>query len=49
MAYLSGGMVEWERAGLPIAKDVDYEMIGGCACRIHARVKAIVDTKNLKE
>lgn len=35
VAYLSGGMVEWERAELPIAKDVNYEMIGGCACRIH--------------
>lgn len=37
VAYLSGGMVEWERAGLSIAKDAEYEMIGGCACRIHAQ------------
>ena len=33
-AYMAGGIVEWDRAGLPLKKDVDYEMIGGCACRL---------------
>lgn len=32
---LAGGIVDWDRAGLPLKKDVDYEMIGGCACRLH--------------
>lgn len=34
VAYLAGGIVEWDRAGLPLNKDVDYEMVGGCACRL---------------
>jgi rhodanese-related sulfurtransferase len=34
VAYMAGGIVEWDRAGLPLKKDVDYEMIGGCACRL---------------
>jgi rhodanese-related sulfurtransferase len=35
VAYLAGGVVEWDRAGLPLSKDIDYEMIGGCACKLH--------------
>jgi rhodanese-related sulfurtransferase len=34
IACLAGGIVEWDRAGLPLNKDVDYEMVGGCACRL---------------
>lgn len=32
---LAGGIVEWDHDSLPLAKDVDYEMVGGCACRLH--------------
>lgn len=35
VACLVGGIIEWDRYGLPLLKDVDYEMIGGCACRLH--------------
>ncbi|HYF82930.1 MAG TPA: rhodanese-like domain-containing protein [Clostridia bacterium] len=34
VACLAGGVVAWDHAGLPLAKDLDYEMIGGCACRL---------------
>jgi rhodanese-related sulfurtransferase len=34
VAYMAGGIVEWDRAGLPLRKDIDYEMVGGCACRL---------------
>lgn len=35
VASLTGGVVAWDRSGLPLLKDVEYEMIGGCACRLH--------------
>ena len=34
---LTGGVVEWNHDGLPLDRDMDYEMIGGCACRIHPK------------
>jgi rhodanese-related sulfurtransferase len=34
VACLAGGIVAWDRAGLPLSKDKDYEMVGGCACRL---------------
>lgn len=34
VACLAGGVVAWDRAGLPLSKDKDYEMVGGCACRL---------------
>ena len=34
VACLAGGIVAWDHAGLPLARDVDYEMIGGCACKL---------------
>lgn len=34
VSYLAGGIIAWERAGLPISKDLDYEMSGGCACKL---------------
>jgi rhodanese-related sulfurtransferase len=34
VACMTGGIVEWDRAGLPLKKDGDYEMVGGCACRL---------------
>jgi len=35
VACLAGGVIEWDRDGLPLSKNVDYEMVGGCACRLH--------------
>lgn len=37
IACLAGGVAAWDRAGLPLAKDTDYEMVGGCACRLHTK------------
>lgn len=34
VACLAGGVVAWDRAGLPLSRDKDYEMVGGCACRL---------------
>lgn len=35
VACLAGGIVAWDHAGMPLTKDRDYEMVGGCACRLH--------------
>ncbi|SHK12677.1 Rhodanese-related sulfurtransferase [Geosporobacter subterraneus DSM 17957] len=32
--FLAGGMVAWDRDGLPLSKDKNYAMVGGCACRL---------------
>ena len=48
VACLAGGIVEWDRAGLPLCKDVDYEMVGGCACRLQPQ-KPRVEGSLLKE
>ena len=37
LAKLSGGMIDWDAAGLPLRKDSDYELGGQCACRIKTR------------
>ncbi len=37
VACLAGGVVEWNRDGLPLVRDMDYELIGGCACRLHPK------------
>lgn len=34
---LAGGVVEWNHDGLPLAKDLNYELIGSCACRLHPK------------
>lgn len=34
VACLSGGMVSWDHAGMPVTKDEEYAMSGGCACRL---------------
>lgn len=35
VACLAGGIVAWDHDGLPLTKNVDFEMVGGCACRLH--------------
>lgn len=44
VACLAGGVVEWDRNGLPLAKDTEYEMVGGCACKLQPNY-----TKPIKE
>jgi len=37
LANLVGGMIDWDREGLPVRKDVEYELGGQCACKIKTR------------
>ncbi|MDD3044435.1 MAG: rhodanese-like domain-containing protein [Candidatus Delongbacteria bacterium] len=36
-ASLIGGIAEWELDGLPMTKNVDEELTGGCACQLRPR------------
>ncbi len=38
LAKLSGGMIDWDTAGLPVRKDTSYELSGQCACKLKTRV-----------
>jgi len=38
IAKLSGGMIDWDAAGLPVRKDASYELSGQCACKLKTRV-----------
>jgi len=37
VASLTGGMVDWERDGLPVRKDPDFELRGQCGCKLRSR------------
>lgn len=37
VACLAGGVIEWDRSRMPLIKDMDYELVGGCACRLHSK------------
>ncbi len=37
LAKLSGGMIDWDAAGLPVRKDDGYELGGQCACKMKTR------------
>jgi rhodanese-related sulfurtransferase len=37
IAKLSGGMIDWDAAGLPVRKDSSYELSGQCACKLKTR------------
>lgn len=39
IANLAGGMVEWERDGLPIKVDNEYQLSGSCVCQLKPRNK----------
>ncbi|MBP7865329.1 MAG: rhodanese-like domain-containing protein [Acidobacteria bacterium] len=34
VAVLVGGVVAWAQDGLPLARDPDYELVGGCGCKL---------------
>lgn len=36
-ACMSGGIVEWESDGLPVRKDMEFELGGQCACKMKTR------------
>lgn len=37
VACLVGGMVDWEKDGLPVRKDLDFELRGQCGCKLRPR------------
>jgi rhodanese-related sulfurtransferase len=37
LANLAGGIMEWERDGLPIKIDKKFELNGACVCRLRPR------------
>lgn len=37
VANLNGGIVDWDRAGLPIVNHPDEQWVGSCACRLKPR------------
>ena len=39
LANLSGGMVEWEKDGMPLVIDNREKLTGSCACQLRARDK----------
>jgi rhodanese-related sulfurtransferase len=39
IANLAGGIVEWEKDGLPIKKDISEQLDGSCACQLKPRHK----------
>jgi len=39
VANLAGGIVDWERDGLPIKTDNKFELNGACVCRLRTRKK----------
>lgn len=36
VASLTGGIIDWERDGLPIRKDRGFELNGQCSCRLRS-------------
>jgi rhodanese-related sulfurtransferase len=39
LANLAGGLVEWERDGLPLITDMDEQLSGSCMCQLRPRNK----------
>ena len=37
IAKMSGGIIDWDAAGLPVRKDDDFELGGQCACKMKTR------------
>jgi len=36
-AVLNGGMIDWERSGMPVEIDRDAELVGSCVCQMRPR------------
>lgn len=37
--YIGGGIIDLDDAGLPLKKDLNYELNGGCACQVRQKNK----------
>ena len=40
VANMAGGIVDWERDGLPMTTDINYRLSGSCVCQLKAREKS---------
>ncbi|MCX7024343.1 MAG: hypothetical protein NT080_06965 [Spirochaetes bacterium] len=40
LSYLAGGMLDWDRNGMPVRRDGAYELGGQCACKLKTRTGA---------
>lgn len=40
IANLAGGIVDWERDGLPLKKDITEQLDGSCVCQLKPRHKS---------
>jgi rhodanese-related sulfurtransferase len=40
VANMVGGIVDWERDGLPLTTDINYRLSGSCMCQLKAREKS---------
>jgi len=39
VANMAGGIVDWERDGLPVTTDESYRLTGSCLCQLKAKGK----------
>ena len=37
VANMAGGIVDWERDGLPLTTDINNRLSGSCMCQLKAR------------
>ena len=37
VANMAGGIVDWERDGLPVTTDITYRLYGSCMCQLKLR------------
>lgn len=40
VANMAGGIVDWERDGLPVTTDINYRLSGSCMCQLRPREKS---------
>jgi rhodanese-related sulfurtransferase len=41
VAYLAGGVVDWDNSNMPLRKDTNYEWYGSCACQLRTQKTVI--------
>ena len=46
VSNLAGGLVEWERDGMPLLTDKGEQLTGSCACQLRARDKKGRESRN---
>jgi len=49
VANMAGGIVDWERDGLPVTTDINNRLSGSCMCQLKAREGVDVTTGRLRD